>query len=898
MLNGVTMRSFLLAPLLILLFTARPAAAQPEAAAYWSNATLYRDAYGVPHIYAGSPEAMAFAFGYAQAADHLEPMLLAYRMANGRLAEVLGPAEADSDAFSLKMAHGAMAREALPNADPITQALCTGFAQGVNAWMIDNAALAPEWADGVQPADVLALWRCFLTRFAPFDLDGRYRPGRPFETGSAWAVSATKTQEGQPLLVLNPHGYFEGPFRWYEAHLAAGDYDVSGATLFGLPVLLVGHNGDAGWGITPNSPDIADFFEERVVPGKQTSPWWRFNREDPEEIALQKQQQLILNYAASVQTYRVRTANGFETREVPVQVSPMGPVFDQGLGALYSWGIGGFFDNGGLRQLWEMGRARNFDAFGEALAAGQLPCFNILYADKTGAQFQLYNAKIGQKLLHNPNTPVEEIQDPPVDWNAPIPAMVTVWDWAGPVPQTALPHAMTPDSGWLQICGGAPWLATDDLATSAADWPGWLVNDAVSPRAERMRTLLRAAPRTYEEHQQLLFDVVLPAAERVVPVLLEMADRVPQAVAKSHPDLPAALEMLRAWNRAAAPEAEGMTFYHVWWALLRAQAQNGGMNEGALYEALFARTPEAQRLALDAASDAVRMMRNDLRSLNRPWGDVHRIRRGTRDEAIGGAATGEPIFIASDFAFQDGRWYATYGYGYALVIQFGDTPRATSLVPFGSSERPQSPHFSDQLDLLLAQRMKVAPYLQEDVLRAAVAARGMAATFNPRGSEATLNLRLGAPANIESGASLVPPAPLPPRMAPFSAFLRLEWKPTVEGSAEVSILMPEERCADEVLPHLAVYAMEAGLGWYRVADQHFDPQARAFFMKNDTPATYAVLGPDRFAAPPKDTKAAPVQSEEPGPGDGPLPPADTLDSGIPAETGPPVSVSPTEIPQP
>jgi acyl-homoserine lactone acylase PvdQ len=882
------------------------AGAQPADAGYWNDVTLYRDTYGVPHVYAQTPEAMAFAFGYAQAADHLEPMLLAYRMANGRLAEVTGPPDADSDAFALKMAHGALARNALDAADPITQALCTGFAQGVNAWMAANTDTLPEWADGVHPADILALWHCFLTRFAPFDLDDRYRPDRPFETGAAWAASAAKTREGKPLLVINPHGYFDGPFRWYEAHLAVGDYDVSGATLFGLPVLLVGHNGDAGWAITPNRPDFADFFEERVIPGKQTSPWWRLNRENPEAEALEKQRTLMLNYAASVQTYTVRTPNGFETREIPVQVSPLGPVFDQGIGALFSWGIGGYFDFGGLLQLFEMGRARDFDAFGAALAAQQLPCFNVLYADRADTQFQLYNAKIGQKLLHDPNTPVEQIQDPPVDWNAPIPAAITVWDWAGPVPQSALPHVLNPATGWLQIGGGPPWLATDDIATGAGDWPAWFVQDPVSPRAERLRTVLRGAPRTFEDHQQLLFDVVVPAAERLAPQLLAMADAAAEAVAKAHPDLPEALNLLRAWNHTAAPEAEGMTFYHVWWASLRARAQAAGVPEAGLYAALFEDTPEARRLALDAASDAVRMMRNDLRSLKRLWGDVHRIRRGPRDEAIGGAATGDPIFLVSDFAFQDGRWYATYGYGYALVVQFGDTTRATSLVPFGASERPSSPHFSDQLDLLLAQRMKTAPYHLDDILRDATAAHGARMTFHPRGSEAVLSVEFSEPAHVDTGASLVPPAPLPPRMAPFSAFLRLTWKPGITGTAEAAIHLPEARCPEEALPHLAVYAMEEGLGWYRVAAQRYDPQARSIMMQNDAPATYAVLGPDQYAPQPKDAEAAPLPEPEPVLPAEPMVAPESVPVETPSETPAPeatdlapVTVAPpAEVPNP
>jgi len=83
------------------------ASAQPVAggATFWNEATLYRDEFGTPHIEAGSIRAMAAAFGYAQAEDHLEPMLMCYRVAVGRAAEVGGEAFAESDAFAIKIAN-------------------------------------------------------------------------------------------------------------------------------------------------------------------------------------------------------------------------------------------------------------------------------------------------------------------------------------------------------------------------------------------------------------------------------------------------------------------------------------------------------------------------------------------------------------------------------------------------------------------------------------------------------------------------------------------------------------------------------------------------------------------------------------------------------------------------
>src|SRR5947209_12107424 len=70
----------------LLLQAAKPAATDPLA----KLVTIYRDNYGVPHIVGETEEATFFGYGYAQAEDHLERMMIQYRDAQGRRAEVEG----------------------------------------------------------------------------------------------------------------------------------------------------------------------------------------------------------------------------------------------------------------------------------------------------------------------------------------------------------------------------------------------------------------------------------------------------------------------------------------------------------------------------------------------------------------------------------------------------------------------------------------------------------------------------------------------------------------------------------------------------------------------------------------------------------------------------------------
>ena len=87
------------------LFSILACAADPLA----RQVTIYRDNFGVPHIVGETEEATFFGYGYAQAEDHLERMMLQYRDAQGRRAEVEGFAalgDGYSALYSLRISMG------------------------------------------------------------------------------------------------------------------------------------------------------------------------------------------------------------------------------------------------------------------------------------------------------------------------------------------------------------------------------------------------------------------------------------------------------------------------------------------------------------------------------------------------------------------------------------------------------------------------------------------------------------------------------------------------------------------------------------------------------------------------------------------------------------------------
>ena len=79
-------------------------------------------------------------------------------------------------------------------------------------------------------------------------------------------VGGSRTLSGKPLLANDPHLGFRAPSLWYIARLEAPGLSVTGATLPGLPGVIIGHNARIGWGLTSVEPDVQDLYLEEVDP--------------------------------------------------------------------------------------------------------------------------------------------------------------------------------------------------------------------------------------------------------------------------------------------------------------------------------------------------------------------------------------------------------------------------------------------------------------------------------------------------------------------------------------------------------------------------------------------------------------------------------------------------------
>jgi penicillin amidase len=268
--------------------------------------TIVRDGRDIPHIAARNEHDMYFGQGYVEGSDRLFQLDLTRRYAYGRLAEVLGAKALELDKMQRAVDVDAIAQRQLLALEPRDREALAAFSDGVNAaaatqplpvefrillyrpafWtpkdslavsIVASLVLSDSWHD-VFARD--AVWRhsgprCFEALFPlsdpPYDVTIGGAPisksvrashsdcGAPAAVAAvrrhaigsnAWAVGGLRTLDGNALLANDPHLDLTIPGIWYLVDIASPKLHAAGATIPGIPGVVLGHNERLAWATT------------------------------------------------------------------------------------------------------------------------------------------------------------------------------------------------------------------------------------------------------------------------------------------------------------------------------------------------------------------------------------------------------------------------------------------------------------------------------------------------------------------------------------------------------------------------------------------------------------------------------------------------------------------------
>jgi penicillin amidase len=554
---------------------------------------IVRDAEGIPHIYAKSPADAYFALGFVHAQDRLWQMELNRRIPAGRMAEILGPNALDTDRFIRTLGIRRNAEKILTNLSQQTRDALDAYARGVNAYLDNRSGPLPlEFILTGAPApapwqavdsigwqtmmawDLGANWTQELLRMrlsqrlslaqineflAPYpgdpvlptqdytvlykDLDGT--AGQLAKVASAapasyvegmgsnnWVVGGPLSTTGKPLLANDPHLGLSAPALWYFAHLSAPGLNVIGATLPGIPSVVLGRNDRIAWGFTNTAPDVQDLYIERIHPEDrrkyQTPEGWAEFKVRSETIKVKGQPDV---------TIEVR-----ETRHGPVITGAL-PIMEKAPLDATKYVVSFAWtalrpDDLTLQAGMKFNLAQNWDQFVEGAKDFSAPQQSIVYADVDGNIGFIAPARVP---VRKPENDLKGL--------APAPGWDARYDWAGFIPFEELPRRYNPASQRIM---------TANHKIVDADYPHFLTSEWSQPyRARRIDALLDAKPKhdiaSFAEIQK---DHLSLAAQEVLPALLKTAPRTERAKA--------ALAMLKGWNGAMDADRAEPLIYNAW----------------------------------------------------------------------------------------------------------------------------------------------------------------------------------------------------------------------------------------------------------------------------------------------------------------------------------------------
>ena len=101
---------------------------------------VLRDSYGVPHIYADNPEDLFQAQGYVHAQDRFFEMDFRRHLAAGRLSELFGVSQLETDSYVRTLGWRRAAEQELTLLAPSTRRYLDAYAAGVNAYLAGRSA--------------------------------------------------------------------------------------------------------------------------------------------------------------------------------------------------------------------------------------------------------------------------------------------------------------------------------------------------------------------------------------------------------------------------------------------------------------------------------------------------------------------------------------------------------------------------------------------------------------------------------------------------------------------------------------------------------------------------------------------------------------------------------------
>jgi len=559
-----------------------------------AQATVIRDSWGIPHIYASNPHDLFFTQGYVHAQDRFWQMEFYRRIGSGRLAEILGESALEDDRFIRTVGWHRAAAGELEEMDDETRAVLEAYAEGVNAYVAAHrGSLGLEFTilgltgTTVEPEPWTPLNTVTWAKVMAWDLSGNRSsellraqiaaqlgnqavgelvppypkehpvvvPRPPTEASlqavpetareplvlgagdhlgsNNWVIAGSRTETGMPLLADDPHLGIQMPSIWYEIGLHCEPLGPD------CPYNVVGASFASAPGVIIGHNERIAWGVTNLGPDVQDLFIERTNPENPDQYEYQgdwRDMEIIRE--------EIQVAGQEEPVVMEVRETHHGPIInDVGAGTEEDWSFGwqplalswtGLQPGTLMRSVLLLDRAESWEDFREALSYWDAPSQNFVYADVEGNIGYQAPGRIPIRASGNGTRPV--------------PGWTGDYEWVDMIPYDELPRAFNPPEGYI---------ATANNAVVEADYPHILTKDwSAGYRAKRICDLIEADPSlSIEDIKAIQGDEAPIWAQEVLPFVT--------SITADEPQLEEAVEHLRRWDGRAARDSAGAALFEV-----------------------------------------------------------------------------------------------------------------------------------------------------------------------------------------------------------------------------------------------------------------------------------------------------------------------------------------------
>jgi acyl-homoserine-lactone acylase len=678
---------------------------------------IYRDEFGVPHIFAPTAEAGIYAMGYAQCEDRLEEQLKNYLRAMGEMAAAFGQGEYLNDLQARLWRHYEVARNNYSRLRPEVRRHLDWFVRGINDYMAAHRNEIPAWW-GERRVDVymaVAHSRQFMWGWPSGQALSELRRagvmpnfGADLRSSNEMVIAPARSAAKAPLLIIDPHLSWWGAQRFWEFRIHAGNLEGSGFTIPGMPYVGLGHTSHVAWAMTTGGPDTADIYMLKLDPANPT----RYQYDGGWKTLTSRKISIAVKGEA-------------HPREITLYDSHNGPVVARQGDKAYVAKLAYAEEVQFAEVFYLFNIARNIEQFKKGLDLNQVMPQNIMAADNSG---KIYYQRAGRV----------PIRPEGFDFSAPVDGSTSRSEWLGIHPAKDLISVTNPAQGYMQNCNIAPDVMMANSPMTPDKYRSYLFNEPAGRTSQRgaraVQLLHQDDSVTVEEAIAIALDSYCYQYDRWTAAL-KQADSQYGAGYRENGDYQAGLKEILSWNGRSDADSRGALKFYYWRRAVReAMGQQKypqfANNLADYMESVLKPRGQSEPIAAEelrilpaALASAMQTLRGHRGSLDAVYGDIFRVGRDDMSWPVGGgslAEEGMATLRAVGFGqprADHTRWGQS-GQTSTQVVLLTKPIRSWTQPPIGQSDRPDSPYYRDQAEKLFSKAlMKPSWYEKKELLQ-------------------------------------------------------------------------------------------------------------------------------------------------------------------------------------